>query len=97
MVNGLKESLDRIFNWRKKPASVFLLVVPLVTLAVVLLVMYAYLQYKVNDDIGYFVILGFFAVFSGVIGYFMRKSYKQMVKIRTVNSEISEVNKTTST
>lgn len=97
MINDLKESLDRVFNWRKNPSSVFLLVIPLVALAVFFLVMQAYLQYKVNGDIGYFVILGFFAVFSGVIGYFMRKSYKQMVKIRTVNSKISEVNKTTST
>lgn len=97
MISSMKESLDRVFNWRKNPASVFLLVIPLVTLAVALLLSYAYLQYKVNDDIGYFVILGIFAVFSGVIGYFMRKSYKQMVRIRTVNNKISEVNKTTST
>lgn len=76
----MRDFINKIFDWKANPASVFYLVIPLVALAVALLFSQAYLQYKVNDDIGYFVILGIFTVLSTVAGFFMRRDWKKRVR-----------------
>lgn len=76
----MRNFIDKFFNWKKNPASVFYLVIPLVILAVSLLFAQAYLQYKVNDDIGYLIILGIFAVLAAVAGFFMRRDWNKRFK-----------------
>lgn len=76
----MRESIDKIFNWKKNPASVFYLVIPLVVLAITFLFAQAYLQYKVNDDIGYLIILGVFTILGTVAGFFMRRDFNRRFK-----------------
>lgn len=43
-------SLSFIFNWRKNPSSVFILVIPLFLLGMTLMAVLAVLQMKLNQD-----------------------------------------------
>lgn len=65
----MKEAFNKIFNWRKHPASVFFLAIPLAVQGFFLVFLYSYLQYKENGDIGYFVIsfLGIILLIVGLI------------------------------
>lgn len=76
----MRNFIDKVFNWKTHPASVFYLVIPLVFIAVSLLFAQAYFQYKVNDDIGYLIILGIFAVLAAVAGFFMRRDWNKRVR-----------------
>lgn len=77
----MRDTINKLFDWKKNPGSVFYLVIPLVVLSVGLLFTQAYLQYKINNDIGYFVILGFFVVLSAIVAVFMRRMWKNYIKI----------------
>lgn len=75
------DTINKLFDWKKNPGSVFYLVIPLVALAVGLLFTQAYLQYKINNDIGYFVILGFFVVLSAIVSVPMRRMWITHIKL----------------
>lgn len=72
----MREMINKLFDWKRNPASVFYIAIPLAVIAVGLLFMQAYLQYKLNDDIGYFVIFGVFSILSAVAGIQMRRMWK---------------------
>lgn len=76
----MRDTINRLFNWKNNPISVFYVAVPLVTLAVGLLFAQAYLQYKLNDDIGYLVIFGVFTVLCAIAGFQMRRIWKKSFK-----------------
>jgi len=76
----MRKFINKVFDWKTNPASVFYLVIPLVALAFSLLFAQAYLQYKLNDDIGYLVILGIFVVFASILAFFMRRDWKKRVR-----------------
>lgn len=76
----MRETINKLFDWRSNPSSVFYLVIPLVVLAVGLLFTQAYLQYKINNDIGYFVILGFFVALSAIVAVSMRRMWRTRIK-----------------
>lgn len=77
----MRDTINKLFDWKKNPSSVFYLVIPLVALAVGLLFTQAYLQYKINNDIGYFVILGFFVVLSAIVAVPMRRMWITHIKL----------------
>lgn len=56
-MNSFRQALDELFNWKKNPKSVFFFALPLFVLGFALHVAYAYLQWTINGDIGYFYIL----------------------------------------
>lgn len=76
----MRDTINKLFDWKNNPASVFYVAIPLVVMAVGLLFAQAYLQYKLNDDIGYFVILGIFSVFAAIIGFQMWRIWKKSFK-----------------
>lgn len=76
----MRDSINKLFDWKTNPASVFYIVLPLVVLAVGLLFAQAYLQYKLNDDIGYLVIFGVFTVLCAIVGFQMRRIWKKSFK-----------------
>lgn len=77
----MRDTINKLFDWKKNPSSVFYLVIPLVALAVGLLFTQAYLQYKINNDVGYFVILGFFVVLSAIVAVPMRRMWRTHIKL----------------
>lgn len=77
----MRDTINKLFDWKKNPGSVFYLVIPLVALAVGLLFIQAYLQYKINNDIGYFVILGFFVVLSAIVSVPMRRMWRTHINL----------------
>lgn len=77
----MRDTINKLFGWKNNPGSVFYLVIPLVVLAVGLLFTQAYLQYKINNDIGYFVILGFFVVLSAIVAVPMRRMWITHIKL----------------
>lgn len=76
----MRDTINKLFDWKNNPASVFYVAIPLVVMAGGLLFAQAYLQYKLNDDIGYFVILGIFSVFAAIIGFQMWRIWKKSFK-----------------
>lgn len=76
----MRETINKLFDWKTNPASVFYIVLPLVVLSVGLLFAQAYLQYKLNDDIGYLVIFGVFTVLCAIAGFQMRRIWKKSFK-----------------
>lgn len=52
----LVKELKDMFNWKKYPANVFYLAIPLFLVAAVLMLLAAILHYKLNGDIGYLII-----------------------------------------
>lgn len=49
----MKEALHRVFNWKRYPASVFLLAIPLFIIGFGCMGLVAYLQWRVNGDLVY--------------------------------------------
>ena len=74
------EAINKIFNWKTNPASVFFIAIPLTGLAIGMLFMQAYLQYKLNNDIGYLVIFGVFSVLFAIAGIQMRRMWKLNIR-----------------
>lgn len=54
----MNTTLDKLFNWKKNPASVFFFVVPLVILKFGFLLLFAGLQIYHNNDWVYLIITG---------------------------------------
>lgn len=73
----MRDIINKLFNWKTNPASVFYVAIPLAVIAVGLLFAQAYLQYKLNDDIGYFVMFGIFTVLCAIAGFQMRRIWKK--------------------
>lgn len=74
----MRETINKLFVWKNNPASVFYIAIPLAVIAVGLLFMQAYLQYKINHNIGYFVIFSIFTVLSAIAGIQMRRMWKKV-------------------
>jgi hypothetical protein len=53
---NIKNTLNYLFNWKKNPASVFVLAVPLVIIGFGLMFIMAILQMKLHSDPWYLVI-----------------------------------------
>lgn len=73
----MRDSINKLFDWKTNPASVFYVAIPLAVIAVGLLFAQAYLQYKLNDDIGYLVIFGVFTMLCAIAGFQMRRIWKK--------------------
>lgn len=74
----MRDTINKLFDWKKNPSSVFYIVIPLALIAVGLFFMQAYLQYKINHTIGYFVIFGIFTVLSAIAGIQMWRIWKKV-------------------
>lgn len=82
----MKEALNKIFNWRKNPSSVFLFAIPLAAQGFFIIFWHSYLYYKETGSIGYFVIsfLGFILLIVGLIPAYrihkINKKFENMKK-----------------
>lgn len=69
MKEQIKASLTYLFNWRKHPASVFFLAVPLFVSGFGFLWLYAFLMYKTADDIAYLILVSIATISLPVLLY----------------------------
>lgn len=74
----MRNSINKLFDWENKPAHFFYFAIPLAVIAVGLLFVQAYLQYKLNDDISYFVAFGIFVVLSAIACIPIRRMWKNL-------------------
>lgn len=66
MVKSIRDALDRVFNWKKYPAGVFFLALPIAGLCIALMLLRAALEIYHKGDWVYLGITAFFLV----LGYF---------------------------
>lgn len=62
----IKQVLNELFNWKKNPASVFLIAAPLAIIGFSLLFINALLQLTKNNDPWYLVIFAFGILLLGI-------------------------------
>jgi hypothetical protein len=67
------EAIDHLFNWKKNPASVFLLAAPLAAIGFGLMLALALVHMVVNNDPWYLVIFGFGMALLGLSLWPIRK------------------------
>ena len=79
-MKNLKESTIILFNWKKNPSSVFYFAIPLFAIAMSFMVALAYLQYKINADIWYAVIVAIAIISLPILLYPSYKNYKNIQK-----------------
>ena len=91
-MNKFKEAIDKVFNWKKNPASVFFLALPLFFLGMAGMFLQAYLHYKLDGSIGYFVIVAIAVIALPLLLYPAFKIHQSTVALQSLSSKKSNKN-----